>query len=131
VRRRRRAAAHIELGRRGEDAACALLAARGFEVLGRRVRTPFAEVDVVARRAGELWCCEVKSSLDIGALACFEPGNRFHFEARARQEQAARMIAQSIGHRGPLAQCLIELWMCADGRSVARQRSTARRVSRS
>ena len=36
------------LGARGEQAAAALLVSRGFRVLGRNIRLPFGEIDILA-----------------------------------------------------------------------------------
>jgi putative endonuclease len=47
-------------GHRGEAIALGLYVARGYRVLGRRVRTPAAEVDLVARRGRTLVLVEVK-----------------------------------------------------------------------
>lgn len=56
VRRRAAEAA----GRQGEDVAARWLAARGWTILDRRVRTPAGEVDLVARRPGLVAFVEVK-----------------------------------------------------------------------
>jgi putative endonuclease len=47
-------------GRGGERYALALYLLRGYRVLGRRVRTPAAEVDLVLRRGRTLVLVEVK-----------------------------------------------------------------------
>ena len=43
-----------------ETTACAALEAEGWRILGRRLRTPAGEIDVVAERAGLLAVVEVK-----------------------------------------------------------------------
>lgn len=62
---------HLDLGRRGEQAAANYLAARGFEVVERNWRATSSggghsgvhhgEIDIVARRGGALYFVEVKS----------------------------------------------------------------------
>jgi putative endonuclease len=52
-----------------EDAAVAALVADGWTVLGRRVRTPAGEVDVVAERAGLCAFVEVKRRPDLASAA--------------------------------------------------------------
>ena len=47
-------------GRRGESVAAWALRLRGYRVLGRRVRTPAAEVDLLCRRGDALVLVEVK-----------------------------------------------------------------------
>ncbi len=50
-----------ELGLAGEALAARFLRRRGWRLLGRRVATPCAEVDLVAVDRGELVCVEVKT----------------------------------------------------------------------
>jgi hypothetical protein len=51
-----------ELGQLGEDWAVRALLAQDFVILGRRVRTTSAEVDIVAREGAELVVVEVKTT---------------------------------------------------------------------
>ena len=48
-------------GRAGEDLACALLEARGLRVIGRNVRLPGGEIDVIARDGDLVVFVEVKA----------------------------------------------------------------------
>ncbi len=48
------------IGRNGERLAALLYAVRGYRILGRRVRTASAEVDLVCRRGSVLVLVEVK-----------------------------------------------------------------------
>jgi len=50
-----------DLGRTGEDAAVALLRKRGYEIVGRNVRMPGGEIDVVARDGNVVVFVEVKA----------------------------------------------------------------------
>lgn len=58
-------------GRRGETLAAIWLLLRGWTILGRRVRTPVGEVDLIARRGRTLAFIEVKwrRSADETALS--------------------------------------------------------------
>ena len=47
-------------GREGETRAAVWLRAKGWQVLGRRVRTPAGEIDLIARRGGVVAFVEVK-----------------------------------------------------------------------
>jgi len=57
-------------GRRGELWAALILRAKGYRILGRRVRTPVGEIDLVARAPSGLVCfIEVKARPDAAAAA--------------------------------------------------------------
>jgi putative endonuclease len=49
------------LGKLGEDLACAELARRGYEILERRYRTRYGEIDIIARSGASLVFVEVKA----------------------------------------------------------------------
>jgi putative endonuclease len=60
VRERDRRAAERR-GHAAEWAAAALLMAKGYRILGRRVKTPRGEIDLIARRRATLAFVEVKA----------------------------------------------------------------------
>jgi putative endonuclease len=72
----RRAA--FRLGLSAESQAAALLLAKGYRILARRLRTPVGEVDIVARRGDTLVFVEVKARerLDDAAEAVTERQKR-------------------------------------------------------
>jgi putative endonuclease len=49
------------LGKLGEDLACAELSRRGYEILARRYRTKYGEIDIVARDGDTVVIVEVKT----------------------------------------------------------------------
>ena len=53
--------ARQSLGRHGEDLACRELQRRGYDILARRFRTRFGEIDIVARDGATLVFVEVKT----------------------------------------------------------------------
>ena len=53
-------------GNAGEDAACAYLVRRGYEILERNFRRRCGEVDVIARKRGVLAFVEVKRRSGLG-----------------------------------------------------------------
>jgi putative endonuclease len=57
------------LGLSAESRAAALLVAKGYRIAARRFRTPFGEVDIVARRRGVLIFVEVKARSTLDAAA--------------------------------------------------------------
>lgn len=93
--RRRRAAERR--GRRAETLAAWLLRLKGFRILGRRVRTRFGEIDLVARRGSLVVICEVKARADAAAAA----------EAIAPRQQArlARAAAAYLQRHPALQAC--------------------------
>lgn len=63
--------ARQELGKSGEDLAARLLEARGYEILARRYRTRYGEIDIVARDNATIVFVEVKArrSSEFGTAA--------------------------------------------------------------
>jgi putative endonuclease len=57
------------LGLSAESRAAAYLVAKGYRIAARRFRTPFGEVDIVARRRGVLVFVEVKARRTLDAAA--------------------------------------------------------------
>jgi putative endonuclease len=57
----RTASRRAELGRRGEDLACALLTRSGLHILARNWRCREGEIDIVAHAGNLLVICEVKT----------------------------------------------------------------------
>lgn len=90
---RSRAAA---VGRNGERLAALLYILRGYRVLGRRVRTGAAEVDLVCRRGGALVLVEVKRRRRAAAWTA-EDGLRW------RQRERLVRAAVELRRRHPWA----------------------------
>lgn len=53
--------ARLSLGRSGEEAAALYLAAQGYRVVARNLRTPVGEIDIIAQKAKVLIFVEVKT----------------------------------------------------------------------
>ena len=62
-------AAAFRLGLTAESRAAMLLIAKAYRILARRWKTPFGEIDIVARRRRSLVFVEVKARDDIDAAA--------------------------------------------------------------
>lgn len=71
-------------GMEAEDAACAALAADGWAVLARRLRTGAGEIDILAQRDGLLAIIEVKARPRLAtAAAALGPRQRARLLAAA------------------------------------------------
>ncbi len=55
----------VLLGRLGEELACGLLYAQGYQILERRFRCPMGEIDLICERDGALLFVEVKTRSDV------------------------------------------------------------------
>ncbi|MBK1661087.1 YraN family protein [Paracraurococcus ruber] len=96
VRRRQRGVRADSSGRTAEDAAASALAAEGWAVLGRRIRTPAGELDLVAERDGLLAFVEVKARPSLSEAAqSLGPRQRARLAAAA-----ACWLAANPGHGG-------------------------------
>lgn len=76
------------LGQRGEDAAAALVQDRGYTVLARNWRCREGEIDLIARCAGVLAFCEVKTRSGQGwgtAAAAVTPAKMRRLRRLARR----------------------------------------------
>jgi putative endonuclease len=83
-------------GRLAETVAAWSLRLRGYQVVGRRFRTPLGEIDLIARRGGLLAFVEVKARADLDqALVTLGPRQR---ERTARAAQL--FLASHPAYRG-------------------------------
>ena len=76
-------------GRRGEVWAALILLAKGYRILGFRLKTPQAEIDLLAQRGRVLAVVEVKRRADI--VAALEAVGA---DQRDRLRRAGLMLAQ-------------------------------------
>jgi putative endonuclease len=61
--------AAFQTGISAESKACVYLIAKGYRILARRFRTPYGEIDIVARRRGLLAFIEVKARANLDEAA--------------------------------------------------------------
>ena len=112
---RRRKAAHLRLGRRGEALAARALTEAGIELLVRNFRCALGEVDIVAREGSTLCFIEVKTRRRTGR---FRPAAAV---GRAKQQRLVRVAGRylrEIGWPGVLHRFdIVEVLM--SGRRVA------------
>jgi putative endonuclease len=101
-----------KLGRAGEDAAAALLRARGYAVVGSGFLARRGELDLVCRRGGELVVVEVKTRHDASFGSPLEAvGER---KRRAMVAAAAEYRALTEW-RGPIRFAVVGLTLNKEG----------------
>lgn len=109
IRSARGAAARIS-GRRGEWVAVLFLLAKGYRILGFRLRTPQGEIDILALKGRTLAVVEVKRRRNlIAALEAVPPNQRTRL----------RRAAESLASRRPRlagASVRLDLMALAPGR---------------
>ena len=95
-------------GREGEAQAAQWLAARGWQIVAERVKTPLGEIDLIARKAGLVAFVEVKWRRSITAL-----GNAVDERRLARVAAAVG----AVGHEyaGPADDMRIDVILLAPG----------------
>lgn len=109
ARSARGAAARLS-GRRGEVLAAIWLMARGYRILGFRLKTPQAEIDLLALRRGILAVVEVKRRTSLAAAL-----ETVTFDQRQRLRRAGLAIA--AGRPGLKGLCVrLDLMALAPGR---------------
>jgi len=89
VERAARGAAARLSGRRGEVLAAVWLMLKGYRILGFRLKTPQAEIDLLALRGRTLAVVEVKRRTDIAAAL-----EAVTSDQRDRLRRAGAMLAQ-------------------------------------
>lgn len=104
ARAERGAAARLS-GRRAEVWAAAWLMAKGYRILGFRLKTPQAEIDLLAKRGAVLAVVEVKSRTSLEAAL-----ETVTFDQRDRLRRAG---AQLAANRPGLSACAVRLDLMA------------------
>ena len=104
VRIARGAAARLS-GRRGEVLAAAWLMAKGYRILGFRLKAPQAEIDLLAKRGDVLAVVEVKRRTSLEAAL-----EAVSFDQRDRLRRAGAAIA---ARRAGLKHCGVRLDLLA------------------
>lgn len=92
-------------GRRAEVVAVAWLMAKGYRIVGFRLRTPQAEIDVLAKRGDVLAVVEVKSRTSLEVAL-----DTVTFDQRDRLRRAG---AQLAANRPGLSACAVRLDLMA------------------
>jgi putative endonuclease len=97
-------------GRAGESEAERFLRRKGYRILGRNVRTPQGELDLVARHADHLVFVEVKSR----RTAAY--GGASHAVHARKQSRLVRLAAQYLAQRRLTdVPCRFDVILCTGG----------------
>lgn len=87
-------------GRRGEWLAVALLVVTGWRVMGRRVKTPLGEIDIIARKGRTLAFIEVKwRTSELAAREAFPPRQQVRLMRAAALWRARRNGLSALATR--------------------------------
>lgn len=97
-----------ELGHLGEQAAARYLEERGYQILERNHRTPFGELDLIARFQRQLVFVEVKTRRGKGFGS---PAEAITRKKQQRLRRAGSVYSQDAGWRGPLRFDAVEVRM--------------------
>lgn len=96
-----------ELGARGEKTAVRHLKRKGYKILECNLRTPFGEVDIVAKINDILVFCEVKTRSGDGYGS---PSEAVNYERRTRYIRAVEYYLQSCGREFTVRFDVIEVY---------------------
>ena len=111
-------ARHIELGRRGENAACAFLERHGFDILDRNWVCPAGEVDIVIWDGYALRFVEVKTRSGTGKGF---PEEAVNAEKRSRYERIAEYYLRNFERTNiPVFFDIIGIVATGEGRAFLR-----------
>ena len=87
-------------GRRAENLAALWLQIKGYKIIERRLKTPFGEIDLMARKGKLLICIEVKQRANLDAAhASLHAHSLKRIEAVASHYQARRNKYQNFDLR--------------------------------
>lgn len=87
-------------GRRGEWLAVAMLALTGWRIVGRRVKTPLGEIDIIARKGRVLAFIEVKwRASEAAAREAFHPRQQVRLMRAAALWRARRTAFSGLATR--------------------------------
>ncbi len=108
--RRRRGASARRVGRRSEWLVALWLIAKGYRLLGFRLKTPFAEIDILARKGRCVAVIEIKRRASLAeALAAVTSTQRDRL-----RRAALHLLARGGG--GPAGSVRLDLVALAPGR---------------
>ena len=105
-----------QVGKWGEDVAAEWLTQNGFEIIARNIRTPHGEIDIAARKEGDIFFIEVKA---LTSTKNFFPEQQITARKREHMLHAAEHYA---------AENNIDHWQ-VDVIAIERQRTTKPKIT--
>lgn len=94
----RMSSAHLEIGKRGEEAAAEYLILHGYKILGRNIKTKRGEIDIIARAGDTIVFVEVKANKRVHDA--FTPSVRVGFRKMERLQNAGELWLESQNSLG-------------------------------
>lgn len=86
-----------EIGRLGESIACRYLREEGYEIVERNYTKSWGEIDIVARKEGELYFFEVKAVSREPGRGGLDPAENIHERKMKRFSRAVNSYLEERG----------------------------------
>ena len=98
-------------GRLAEWRAALALQVKGYRILGRRIRTPVGEIDLIARRGPTIAFIEVKARRDaVSAMEAVTAASRVRIQNAADYWMARRPDLHELGWRYDIVTVSPQQW---------------------
>lgn len=107
---------HLEIGKKGEEAATEYLRLHGYTILGRNTKTKRGEIDIIARDGETIVFVEVKANKRIHDA--FAPSIRVDYKKIERLRNAGELWLESQGQRGVELSGRIDVIEVCEGKVV-------------
>ncbi|PIU55219.1 MAG: YraN family protein [Deltaproteobacteria bacterium CG07_land_8_20_14_0_80_38_7] len=112
---------NINKGNKGEDLACIYLKKNGFRIVDRNIRTPFGEIDIIAKKKDFFHCFEVKSrntmtfgspfeAVTINKQTRIRQAAEYYFTYKNKTEARCLfgVIGVELSNNPPTIECMID-----------------------
>ena len=107
---------HLEIGKKGEEAAAAYLTLHGYTILGRNIKTKRGEIDIIAREGETIVFVEVKANKRVHDE--FAPSVRVDHQKIARLQDAAELWLECEAERGAELEGRIDVIEVCEGKVI-------------
>lgn len=103
------------LGKEGEDAAVAFLSGKGYAIIEKNYRTPFGEIDIIAKDLNTIVFVEVKTRSDAAFGQPFEAVNQ---KKRAKMSRVALSFLKRFKHGVPARFDVLSITVASGGHQI-------------